>query len=136
MRNMPWQWTDPLGHAMCLQKHDSNMIHYHKEGAHLKTGLNITFGRVGWKPWVSFVWCRYDVKTRTLANTRLRIRTHMKPMIIKQTAEIDVVSQSLMLNDLIACPRELLEDYAPKLIPLAGYFNQQYKAGVISRYNG
>ena len=112
------------------------MIHYHKECTHLKLGLNTTIGRVNGWPWITFIWCWYNVATRMLSTKRLRIRTHMFPMIIKQSAESDTISNYLMSHDLIACPRELLEDYAPKLIPLAGYFNEQYKAGVIGRYNG
>lgn len=112
------------------------MIHKHKEGDHLKIGLNYKFGRVGYFPWVAFVWCWYNVQKRTLTTKRLRLRTHAAPYIIKESAESDTISNYLMIHDLIACPRELLEDYAPKLIPLAGYFNAQYKAGVISRYNG
>jgi hypothetical protein len=40
------------------------------------------------------------------------------------------------MNDLIAVPRELLEDHAPKIVVLARYFNEQFGTGVISRYNG
>ena len=112
------------------------MIHFHKEGTYLKMGLNISFGRVGWKPWVTLVWCWYDLSTRTLTTKRLRVRTHMKPMIIKQSLESDTISNYLMRNDLIAVPRELMEDHAPKLINYALYFYQQFKAGEISRYNG
>lgn len=113
------------------------MIHFRKESDRLKLGLNITFGRVNkWWPWIIFVWSWYDIGTRKLTSKRLRIRTHMKSHILKSTNEWDVVEQYLVDNDLIAVPRELMEDHAPKLIPLAGYFNEQYKTGVISRYNG
>lgn len=112
------------------------MIHYKKEGDHLKLGLNFTFGRMGWKPWVTVIWCWYDVKGRKLTHNRLRIRTHQRPMIIKSSSQSDVISGYLTAHDLIAVPRELLEDFAPKLIPLAGYFHQQYKSGIIGRYNG
>ena len=112
------------------------MIYIHKEGTYLKTGLNITFGRVGWLPWITFVWCWYNIANRMLTTKRLRVRTHMRPMIIKQSAESDTISNFLMMNGLIAVPRELLEDHAPKLINYALYFYQQFKAGEISRYNG
>ena len=112
------------------------MIHFIKEGAYLKIGLNISVGRIGWKPWITFIWCWYDVKNRKLLVKRLRVRTHMAPYFLRKSAEGDVISNFLEIHDLIACPRELLEDHAPKLIPLAQYFNQQYKAGVITRYYG
>lgn len=112
------------------------MINFPKQGDYLKIGLNITFGRYGWKPWIRFVWCWYSIKSRMLSYRSLRVRMHMRPMIVSQSSESDTISNYLMLHDLIACPRELLEDHAPKLIPLAAYFNQQFKTGVIGRYNG
>lgn len=112
------------------------MIHITKEGDFLKLGLNIAFGRYGWRPWVTLVWVWYDVATRRLTGKRFRIRTHMKPYIIKSINNWDVTETYLTAHDLIAVPRELLEDFAPKLIPLAGYFNEQFKSGKISRYNG
>lgn len=112
------------------------MIHKHKEGDHLKIGLNYKYGRVGWKPWVAFVWCWYEPSTRTLTTKRLRVRTHVAPYIIKESAETNTISNFLMMNDLIAVPRELMEDHAPRLINYALYFNQQFMSGEISRYNG
>ena len=112
------------------------MIHFHKEGDHLKIGLNYKFGHLGYFPWVAFVWCWYNVQKRTLTTKRLRVRTHAAPYIIKESSESDTISNFLMSNDLIAVPRELMEDHAPKLINYALYFYQQFKAGEISRYNG
>lgn len=113
------------------------MIHFIKEGDHLHLGLNITFGRVNkWWPWVTFLWCWYDVKTRTFSAKRLRFRSHVAPRILRSSRSSDVVDNYLLANDLIAVPRELLEDHAPKIVVLAQYFNQQYKTGVIGRYNG
>jgi hypothetical protein len=112
------------------------MIHYHKEGTHLKIGLNIAIGRYGWKPWITFVWCWYDIATHLLSYRRLRVRTHKWPAIITQSAESDTIQNFLGSNDLIAVPRELLEDHAPKIAVLAAYFNHQFRSGVISRYNG
>lgn len=50
------------------------MIHIRKEGAYLKTGLNITVGRVGWKPWVQFIWVQYSIQYHMLKYSRLRVR--------------------------------------------------------------
>jgi hypothetical protein len=124
-------------HKSIINTHNvTYMIHYTQEGAHLKLGLNISAGRVNGWPWVRFVWCWYNVATRTLTTKRLRLRTHMSPYILRNSSEGCTISNFLMTHDLIAVPRELLEDHAPKLIPLAAYFNEQFKAGVISRYNG
>lgn len=112
------------------------MIHYHKQGHHLKIGLNITVGRYGYLPWITFVWCWYNVATHTLSYRRLRIRLHKRPFILKQSAESDTINNYLMTHDLVAVPRELLEDEAPRLIPLVAYFHHQFKSGVIGRYNG
>lgn len=112
------------------------MIHYKKEGEHLKIGLNITVGRYRWKPWITFVWCWYDVASHKLSYRRVRVRLHKSPFILKQSAESDTIRNFLDSNDLIACPRELLEDHAPKLINYALYFTEQFRTGVISRYNG
>ena len=112
------------------------MIHYTKEGTYLKTGLNITLGHVGWWPWITFVWCWYHVQSRTLTHKRLRIRTHKWPMVITASSEVDIINHYLRTEDLIAVPRELLEDHAPKIVVLARYFNEQFGTGVISRYNG
>lgn len=113
------------------------MINFPKQGDHLKIGLNITIGRYDWwRPWITFVWCWYNIKTHMLSYRRLRVRTHKWPMVLTQSAESDTIENFLGSTDLIAVPRELLEDHAPKIVVLAQYFNQQYKTGVIGRYNG
>jgi hypothetical protein len=112
------------------------MIHIRKEGQSVRIGLNITPQLIHKGISLTFIWVSYDVSERKLHMRRIRFRSYMRPFIFHEKREVDVVSTFMESNALIAVPRELLEDYAPKLIPLAGYFMQEFRAGVIGRYYG
>jgi len=112
------------------------MIHIRKEGQSLHIGLNISLQMTRRGVSLTLIWAGYDVARRKLKTRRLRFRSYLRPFFIVEKQEGDVVDSFLTQNDLIAVPRELLEDHAPKLIPLAGYFMQEFKSGVIGRYYG
>lgn len=113
-----------------------NMIHFIKEGQRLHTGFNISAKMVHKGISLTFIWVSYEIATQKLKFSRFRFRSYMRPFFIVERREANVVDSYLSRHDLIAVPRELLEDQDPRLILLAQYFMQQFKSGVIGRYNG
>ena len=98
------------------------MIHFTKEGAYKRIGLNICRTNGGFV--VGWVW--YDVENRELYGWRWRLRVHKKPWFIFERNRSSVVQSYLSQNDLLAVNKALLEDQAPYLIKLARY--EQAKA--------
>lgn len=97
------------------------MIHSHRPGEHIHIGLNFEFGRRGRWPWLTLIWCWYDLSTRETYGWRLRIRTHLKPYTLFSRHRQDVVESFLSDRDAYAIPRDLLEDHAPWVEKLMRY---------------
>jgi hypothetical protein len=97
------------------------MIHLHKPAHVIKLGLNVEFGSKGRWPWVTLIWCWYNVANRETYGWRLRIRTHMRPFKLFSVHRNDVVESFLGDNDAFAIPRSLLEDHAPYIESLTHY---------------
>jgi hypothetical protein len=102
------------------------MIHSHRPGEHIHIGLNFEFGMRGRWPWLTLIWCWYDLSTRETYGWRLRIRTHMRPFKLFSLHRQDVVESFLFDHDCYAVPRDLLEDYAP-------YLEEQLRRAAIKR---
>ena len=85
------------------------MIHYKHEGQPVQIGLNITVGRNGWLPWITFIWSWYKPATQMLTHWRLRIRT-WQFAIFTSKAESWVIHDYLVQFDQRLIRRELIED--------------------------
>lgn len=97
------------------------MIHFTKEGAYKRIGLNIYRSKGGFV--VGWVW--YDIRTRELHGWRFRFRCHIKPWFIFERNRNSVIKTYLSQNDLLAIDRALLEDEAPRILALARYYEAQ-----------
>jgi len=91
------------------------MIHSHRPGEHIHIGLNFEFGMRGRWPWLTLIWCWYDLSTRETYGWRLRIRTHMRPFKLFSIHRQCVIDSFLADHDLVAIERSLLEDHAHHL---------------------
>lgn len=98
------------------------MIHIHKPAECIKLGLNIEFGSNGRWPWVTLIWCWYDVAKRETYGWRLRIRTHKRPWFLFSRHTSPVVNSYLMENDCVIVDRSVLEDHAPHLDNMLRYY--------------
>ena len=98
---------------------EDEMIHFTKEGAYKRIGLNIYRSRGGFV--IGWVW--YDVKTRELHGWRFRFRLHMKPCFIFERNRQSVIDTFMKSNDLVAVQRSLLEDEAPYIAKLMKYYD-------------
>lgn len=105
------------------------MIHFIKEGAYKKIGLNLYRTKGG------FVigWAWYDVKSRELYGWRFRFRNHIKPWFIFKRERQCVVDTFLKNNDLMAIERVLLEDQAPYIIKLMRYYDHKAELDRLDR---
>ena len=75
------------------------MIHSHRPGEHIHIGLNFEFGMRGRWPWLTLIWCWYDLATRETYGWRLRIRTHMRPFKLFSVHRQDVIESYLNDHD-------------------------------------
>lgn len=98
------------------------MIHIHKPGRFIRLGLNIEVGMRGRYPWITFIWCWYNVAKRETHGWRLRIRTHMKPRFLFSRHRHDVVESFLSDHDAYAISSYLIQDQAPYIEKLAQYY--------------
>jgi len=98
------------------------MIHSHRPGEHIHLGLNFEFGMRGRWPWLTLIWCWYDLCHRHTYGWRLRIRTHVRPFFLFSRHRNDVVESFLNDHDAFAVGRALLEDEAPYIEKLARYY--------------
>lgn len=101
------------------------MIHIHKPGHFIHLGLNIEVGLRGRWPWITFIWCWYNVAKRETYGWRLRIRTHTKPHFLFSKHTHQVIDGFLMENDLMLVERTLLEDQAPWVYAVAKHKAEQ-----------
>lgn len=97
------------------------MIHSHRPGEHIHIGLNFEFGMRGRWPWLTLIWCWYDLSTRHTYGWRLRIRTHMRPFFLFSRHRNDVVESFLNDHDAYAVARYVIEDQAPYIEHLIRY---------------
>jgi hypothetical protein len=98
------------------------MIHSHRPGEHIHIGLNIEFGMRGRWPWITLIWCWYDLANRETYGWRLRIRTHIRPFKLFSIHRQDVVESYLNDHDAFAVPRSLIEDEAPHIERIIRYY--------------
>ena len=85
------------------------MINYRPEGEYYKIGLNITFGRNGWLPWVAFAWIWYNVEKRDLFKWYLRLRS-WHPAYFYSCYRQSVIETYLIANDLTLVSNAFVED--------------------------
>lgn len=97
------------------------MIHFTKEGAFKRVGLNIYKTKGGFV--VSWVW--YDVGSRELFGWRFRFRAHIKPWFIFERNRQSIIDSYLFENDALIVQRPLLEDHAPYVLKVAEHQAQQ-----------
>lgn len=96
------------------------MIHLIKEGDYIKSGLNIVFG-IGWRafpyyPWIAFKYRKNNIEKYTSTIYVIRIRTGLKPYIIKYSNTFNIIDDYLFSRGEVIIPREVYEDYVPKII--------------------
>ena len=72
-------------------------------------------------PWITFIWCWYNIPKRETYGWRLRIRTHMKPRMLFSRHSNDVVESFLNDHDAFAVPLALIEDEAPHIERIIRY---------------
>ena len=82
------------------------MIHFTKEGAHKKIGLNLYRAAGGFV--VAWVW--YTPATHELKGWRFRLRMHIKPRILWSVESCNVIDNYLFVHDCDIVHRELLTD--------------------------
>ncbi len=82
------------------------MIHFIKEGARKKLGLNLYRAAGGFVA----VWAWYDARTYTMSFRRFRLRLHIKPWILRSSGRFNVIDEYLMDFGLETIPREVLKD--------------------------
>lgn len=82
------------------------MIHYTKEGERLKLGLNFRFARGGF----AMIWAWYNMPTNTVTAYRFRFRRHIKPRVIREKSNWNVVESELLVRDMVGVRREYLHD--------------------------
>ena len=82
------------------------MIHFTKEGARKKLGLNLYRSAGGFVA----VWAWYDMARYEGISYRFRLRLHIQPRIMWEATRFNVIESYLMANDLELVHREVLED--------------------------
>ena len=82
------------------------MIHYTKEGHHMKLGPNIRRTPGGF----AAIWAWYDFATRNAFSARFRLRLHIKPRILWSVERFNVIDNYLAINGFELVYREVLED--------------------------
>ena len=82
------------------------MIHYTKEGHHIKLGLNFSGALGGFR----LLWAWYDFATHTATTYRLRVRWHMAPRLMWEVKTFDVIDSYMATHGLALVHHEVLED--------------------------
>jgi hypothetical protein len=82
------------------------MIHYTKEGHHMKLGLNLRRTPGGF----AAIWAWYDFATHKAFSARFRLRLHIKPRILWSVERFNVIDNYLAVNGFELVYREVLED--------------------------
>jgi hypothetical protein len=98
------------------------LIHYTKEGRHVKIGLNFRFTRGGF----TVIWAWYDFSTNEATSYRFRFRSHIKPRIIREKATWNVVANYLHLQGFVAVQAEVLRDMQVSQRDMMTYNDHQY----------
>ena len=105
------------------------MIHYKPEGGYARIGFNITLGHRRRWPWITLIWCWYDVQAMQTFGWRLRIRTHMRPFFLFSRHRQPVVDTYCEIHDKLIVDRTLIEDQAPYIAKLMQYYKERNKVG-------
>ena len=80
------------------------MIHYTREGEHIRLGLNFRFTPGGFM----LLWAWYDFASHSAATYRFRMRLHRKPKFMFEKNRFNVIENYLHLRGLEAVHSEVL----------------------------
>lgn len=97
------------------------MIHFTKEGEHLKLGLNVRRAAGGFV----LIWAWYDMPTNTVTGYRFRFRRHIKPRILFDKDSWNVVDNEMMLADTVIVRKEYLRDLLASQRDMVNHTNRQ-----------
>jgi hypothetical protein len=82
------------------------MIHFKREGEHVKLGLNLYRAPGGFVA----VWVWFDFATCEAFSARFRLRLHLSPRILWTVERVNVIDGHLLSHDLELVSRKVLRD--------------------------
>lgn len=82
------------------------MIHYTREGEHMRLGLNFRFTPYS----LTLIWAWYDFAAHSATTYRFRVRLHRKPVFMFEKNRFNVIDAYLRLHDVEIVHREVLAD--------------------------
>lgn len=82
------------------------MIHYTREGEHIRLGLNLRFTPGGFM----LLWAWYDFASHSATTYRFRMRLHRKPQFMFAKNRFNVIDAYLHLRGMEAVHSEVLQD--------------------------
>ena len=82
------------------------MIHYTREGEHIRLGLNFRFTPGGFM----LLWAWYDFANHSATTYRFRMRLHCKPKFMFEKNRFNVIENYLQVRGLELVQREVLQD--------------------------
>lgn len=82
------------------------MIHYTREGEHIRLGLNLRLTPGGFM----LLWAWYDFASHIATTYRFRLRLHRKPQFMFAKNRFNVIDAYLHLRGMEAVHSEVLQD--------------------------
>jgi len=82
------------------------MIHYTREGEHMRLGLNFRFTPYS----LTLIWAWYDFAAHSATTYRFRMRLHRKPVFMFEKNRFNVIDTYLHLHGMEVVHSEVLQD--------------------------
>ena len=82
------------------------MIHYAREGEHLRLGLNFRFTPYS----LTLIWAWYDFAAHSATTYRFRVRLHRRPVFMFEKNRFNVIDTYLHLHGMEVVHSEVLQD--------------------------
>jgi len=82
------------------------MIHYTREGEHMRLGLNFRFTPYS----LTLIWAWYDFAAHSSTTYRFRVRLHRRPVFMFEKNRFNVIDAYLHLHGMEVVHSEVLAD--------------------------